>query len=86
MTHAIGRALVGRLLETLLDADARKVTKYLAPDLTVKATRQGRRHRGSRQQTFLVTIGTPNYAERAFIKACQAAGETFPVKKIQIHF
>jgi hypothetical protein len=86
MAVKIARALVGQLLEVLLDGDARQVTKYVSPELTVKATRQGRRHRADRQQIFLVTIGKPNYAERAFIKRCQAAGEPFPVKKFLMRF
>jgi hypothetical protein len=32
------------------------------------------------------TIGKPNYAERAFIKKCQRAGERFPVRRIQLQF
>lgn len=34
----------------------------------------------------VVTVGAPNYAGREFIKACKKAGETFPVKKIQLKY
>lgn len=63
----------------------RRVTKYLAPNLTLKATYQGKRDRRNRRNTVLVTFGTPNYREAKFIKACQKAGEPFPVKKLQVY-
>ncbi len=53
--------------------------KYLASDFTVKATSRG-------DKEYVVTIGRPNYAERLFIKKAIAAGEPFPIKKIQLRY
>jgi hypothetical protein len=71
----------------------RSATAYINPKLVVKLTapvyefRKGRRadDRGS-SETFLLTVGKPNYAERKFIEKLQAAGEPFPVKKLQLKF
>lgn len=64
-------------------AGARKATKYVAPSLTIKASRQHKRRGNERAVTIILTIGRPNYAERRFIKACQKAGEPFPVRRVQ---
>lgn len=84
---------IGVVVRRLLDTpNARKVTLYLSPKLTVKASRMAyprdkkRGHfdrRATRADTH-VTVGAPNYEERRFIKACAKAGEPFPVKKMQI--
>ncbi len=65
--------------------DIRKVVIYISPKLTIKLTRQ-RHDKRSKRHTFLLTIGNPNYAERAFIKKLIAAKEPFPVKKVQVKF
>ena len=93
-------AVIGNVVRTLIELDAKKVTAYLSENLTVKASRVmyaptkrvGRRKvRGKpringrdTRADIAVTVGVPNYAERRFIKACKAAGEPFPVKKLQI--
>jgi len=64
----------------------RRATKFLGPNLVVKLTRQ-RKYDGrdaKRGQTFLLTIGRPNYAERKFVKECKKAGEPFPIAKVQL--
>lgn len=63
----------------------KRVTKYLSPSATAKVTYQGRQDRRNRRHTVLVTLGTPNFAERKFIKLCQKAGEPFPVRKLQTY-
>ena len=78
----ISRKLFGQLAEIILEGGAKRATKYLGPNLTVKATLQGSRHRYD--NTLVVSIGRPNWKERKFIKACQRANEPFPVKKVQI--
>jgi hypothetical protein len=80
----ISRSTIGELFEIVLEGGAKRATKYVSKSLTVKATLQGKRDNRSRQSTVLLTIGSPNYAERKFIKQCIAAGEPFPVKKTQI--
>lgn len=64
--------------------DAWKVVKYLSPKETVVVAR--RRFAGRRRphEYLVVSIGPPNYESREFIKTCKAAGEPFPVKRVQI--
>ena len=66
-----------------LHPELRTATKYLSTKLTMKLTRQRKHDRRARQETFLLTIGTPNWRERDFIKAAVKAGERFPVKRVQ---
>lgn len=63
---------------------SRKATKYVTPTLTVKASRRHKPNRRTRYAEVLLTIGTPNYAERAFIRLAKKAGERFPIKKVQL--
>jgi hypothetical protein len=65
---------------------ARSVIKYVNPKLVVKVTRTKRPDRRDRSESFVLTIGVPNYAERGFVKLCMKAGEPFPVKKVQYKF
>jgi len=76
-----------RLLTTILNNKSlRRVTEYVTPTYTAKATRQ-RRHDGrGRAETILLTIGRPNYRERAFIKWALEANEPFPIRKLQLTF
>ena len=63
----------------------RQATKYLTPQLTVKATRQRKPDHRSTGDTILLTIGRPNYLERRFVKLCRKAGESvWPVRKVQL--
>lgn len=75
------------------DKSIRRVTKYLSEKLVVSvAAKTYGAHKGkrtdnrSRAEDFVVKVGAPNYAERQFIKKCKAAGEPFPIKKIQLKF
>lgn len=64
-----------------------KATKYVAENVTVKATRKlygGKIDRRYKRTEIMLTIGPPNYAERQFIKTLKKAGEPFPVKKVQL--
>ena len=73
ISQTVGLVLLGK----------RRVTKYLSPTLVVKATAFHKDRKGARSRTIAVTIGKPNYAERAFISVCDKAGEPFPVAKCQ---
>lgn len=64
--------------------DKKKATKFIGPHLVIKATRQRRTRKNAAHQTFLLTVGAPNYAERQFIKACVKAKEPLPVEKVQL--
>jgi hypothetical protein len=77
---------VSQVVETLIRTGARKATKYLAKDTVVRAARRRYRGRGLDSRYVILTLGRPNYEERAFIRTCRKAGESFPVKKIQLRF
>lgn len=76
------------MAESILVGGAYKVTKFLGPKLTVKATRKRYKikHRETQIQ-IMFTVGRPNYEEREQIKRAKKAGETldtlskFPSKK-----
>jgi len=75
---------VGQVVSAVINDNAYKATKYVNDRYVIKATRRGKPDgRDSRRET-IVTVGAPNYAEREFIKMCKRAGESFPVKKIQL--
>lgn len=84
------RSAVAAVVEALLTADAHTATKFLGPNVIVRATRpltkRGRLPQGNPRVHLVLTLGRPNYRERQFVKACQAAGEKFPVKKVQLRF
>ncbi len=77
------------LAESILIGGAYKMTRFLGPKLTVKATRKrykGKFLRGHAIE-IMFTVGPPNYEEREAIKRAKKAGETldtvakFPSKK-----
>lgn len=77
----------GQLAQLLIETESHVATKYLSPRHTVRATRKvfrGRIDRRDRRVEIMFTDGEPNYHARKFIKLCQKAGETFPVRKIQL--
>jgi hypothetical protein len=79
--------LIQHSLEHLLRfSNVRHAAVYISPRFVAKATRQRKPDRRDTRETFLVTVGAPNYYERRFIKACQKAGEPFPVRKVQLKF
>lgn len=59
-----------------------RAIKYVSPKWVVRATRS-HRHFDRRDASVVMSlsIGRPNYLERAFIKDLVKAGEPFPVKK-----
>lgn len=69
---------------TIVVDGAHRATSYVSPNLTVKATRLFKKRPRERQSDIRLTIGKPNFRERAFIKDCVRAGEPFPVKKLTI--
>jgi hypothetical protein len=85
--YDVSPKVIGQCVRMLLEQRARKVTAYLSPTLTVKASRRlfGKRiDNRSTRADIILTIGAPNYEERKFIALCKKAGEPFPVKKLQI--
>ena len=77
---------VANVVRSLLRTGAFRATKFLNESATIRATQLGRPRKNARARSVLVTFGSPNYAERRFIRRCKAAGEPFPVKKIQLKF
>jgi len=81
--------LIGEMVNVIIHEGAVKATKYLTDKEVIKATRilfKGKVDNRSKKIEIRLTIGTPNFEERKFIKNCKVAGEPFPVKKIQLKF
>ncbi len=75
------------IVDVLLKTGAYSVTRYLSPTHTMRAVRIGAKKKldgRDKRVDIRVTIGSPNYLQRRFIKACKKAGEPFPVKKDQL--
>lgn len=66
------------------NTEAKQVIVYNSPKSTVKLTRIRRFDKRSRGESFVLTIGSPCYRAREFIKLCKKAGEPFPVRKVQL--
>lgn len=75
------------VLDALIDNNAVRATKFISEKEIVRAKRKtfGKKIvRGNVE--IILTIGRPNFEERNFIKNCKKAGESFPIKKIQLKF
>lgn len=86
---ALSRSNLSKVFETLLTTGAWKATLYLSHNEVVRATRIWRRHRKTQSVKPIevrLTVGRPNFAERKFVKACQQASQSFPVRKVQLKF
>ncbi len=68
----------------LMVTGARRAVKYIDPKTVVSACRRFKPDRRNSRTDFVLKIGAPNYRERHFIKMCKAAGEPFPVKRVQV--
>lgn len=79
-------AYVAQLAKALIVNNADKATKYVSPDVVIKAKRIGKLKKNSRIDQVLITYGKPNYRERKFIAVCKKAEEPFPVSKIQLKY
>jgi hypothetical protein len=51
-----------------------RITYFVSTKQTIKVTRQHKPDKRSRQATYVVTVGKPNYAEREYIKRHNLAG------------
>ena len=78
------RSSIARVVEAVLELQCRKAFIVLSPDMVVTAARRHPPRRNARSTTVVLTVGKPNYAVRKFIRMCRAAGEPFPVRKIQL--
>lgn len=83
-------AFVGKVVSVLIALQVHRATKYVAPNLVVRATRtlnyrsKNRMPRKDENVSITLTIGRPNMYERAFIKDAKKAGEPFPIKNILV--
>lgn len=62
----------------------KKAVVYLSPKLVVSICRRFKLSSRSTRHDFVVKIGVPNYKEVRVIRQFKAAGEPFPVKKVQL--
>ena len=76
MTSTSISAAAKAVVYALLLTNNRRATKFLSSDLVVKLTRRYKAGKGG-NETFLLTIGTPNHEERKFVVP-------FPVRKVQL--
>lgn len=88
----IGKLKAHALALFLSDTNLRQVTAYIDEKTVFRLTRRTYRNKaGKRTSNKYITEGVisltrPNYLERKFIKQLKAAGEPFPVKKVQLKF
>lgn len=86
-TNSLVNNSAAKAVDALLtNPDVRQAIVYIRPDLTVKLTRTHRSRARQRQESYVLTIGKPAFAERRAVKLFQDAGEPFPVKKVQLRF
>lgn len=71
----IPESVYGELITLALTDGAKKAIKYISEKEVVKATFRGKRDRRSSTKTILVTIGRPNFSERARIKKTKKLGQ-----------
>lgn len=77
-------AAAAACVQALEGTKARKATMFLNEKMVVKLSRRHRPDRRNSRAEFVLTVGTPNYAELEFIKRCKRAGEPFPVRKVRL--
>jgi hypothetical protein len=75
---------VQKVVAALLTNGSKKATLYLSPRVVVSACRRFKRPARYNYEDFVLKIGRPNYLERQFLCDCKAAGEPFPVRKVQL--
>lgn len=83
MKDQIDPKLFAVVCGALQGSEFKTATKYLTPKSVVRATWQFKPKTRNMREEMRVTYGAPNYLETTFIKKLIAAGEPFPVKKVQ---
>jgi hypothetical protein len=78
------------VIATLIESGAKTATTYISEKLTIRASRKTYKGKlppkNSKSIEVVLTIGAPNFEAREFIKMCKKAGESFPIKKIQLKY
>jgi len=75
---------VAATTNALLTTDNKRAVKYLSPTLVVSVCRRFKRKQRDISSDFVLKIGRPNYLEAKFVAAAEAAGEPFPIKRVQL--
>lgn len=87
LSTGIPEAKIGETIScVLVIPNVRRATAYLSERFTVKATAQRRIGKNAKSSTVLVTMGSPNFVERRFIRSCKKDGMCFPLSQIQLKF
>ena len=86
----VARISISKAVEAVLLDGVRKAIVYQHPQLVITATRRNTAHGGPSRFNLIevsLTIGkADSRRKRRFIKDCLAAGEPFPVKKVQLEW
>jgi len=78
----VHKAVTNVLAAVISNPGVRTATKFLRADYTVRATRQQKADRRHKRNTYLVTIGRPNYAERGIAKYLVEGEMEFPMRRV----
>jgi len=82
----IPRNAFAKVIEGLIESGARSATVYLSARQRVTATHIHKPSGRNQAITIAVTYGQLNWAGREFVKACKKAGESLPVRKVQLRW
>ena len=78
---------LGQVAALALLGHIKSAKKYLSPQLVVKGTKRGKLSRGRPwHKEVLLTVGRPNYDERAFVKQAMKDGYSFPIQQIMVRY
>ena len=69
-----------------MKSNCKSAVKFLDEKTIVRATWRNKPKGNNTREEIVVTIGCPNYLERAFVKQCKQSGEKFPIRKIQLKY
>lgn len=81
---AFPRSITQAVTTLAANPDARSATKYASEKIVIKATHRSRPRANATHVEIVLTVGTPNFRERAFLRACKKAGEQLPVVRCQL--
>jgi hypothetical protein len=82
MNASIGSNDVTRVVEAVVNCGTRKATYFISPKLVVKASAMHKQDRRNSRETVVLTIGKPNYEERAFVAKCKKNGTKLPLLRM----
>jgi len=86
MKKIIDAREIGSVTAALMMGDCRSAVKYIDEKTIVRATWRNKPNGENTREEIVVTIGCPNYLERAFVNKCKQAGEKFPIRTIQLKY